>query len=140
TRGGRFAAPVRGIRQDGALSGLRAPRPGAVAGRLICRRRSRPGSERFASHQLSVRSPPALPRARAGPSSKPLRHGRGIPPRSPGVVWHRGGSVTWLSNDLVDRLRDVATRPELATNRYVILRPIGRGGMGGVYAARDEQP
>src|SRR5678816_3219941 len=30
-------------------------------------------------------------------------------------------------------------RPELATNRYAILRPIGRGGMGSAYAARDEQ-
>jgi serine/threonine protein kinase len=47
--------------------------------------------------------------------------------------------VTWLSNDLVERLRDVATRPELPSDRYVILRPIGRGGMGSVYAARDEQ-
>ena len=47
--------------------------------------------------------------------------------------------MTWLSNDLVQRLRDVATRPELPSDRYVILRPIGRGGMGSVYAARDEQ-
>jgi eukaryotic-like serine/threonine-protein kinase len=47
--------------------------------------------------------------------------------------------VTWLSNDVVERLRDVATRPELPSDRYVILRPIGRGGMGSVYAARDEQ-
>jgi serine/threonine protein kinase len=45
--------------------------------------------------------------------------------------------MTWLSNETVDRLRDVATRPPLSGDRYVIVRPLGRGGMGAVYAARD---
>ena len=33
--------------------------------------------------------------------------------------------MTWLSNEAVDRLRDVATRPELPGDRYAILRPLG---------------
>ena len=45
--------------------------------------------------------------------------------------------MTRLSDRAVDRLRDVARRPEPATDRYEIGALIGAGGMGAVYSAFD---
>ena len=42
-----------------------------------------------------------------------------------------------LSNQTVDRLREAASRPSLATDRYDVGALLGRGGMGAVYAAFD---
>ncbi len=47
--------------------------------------------------------------------------------------------MTWLSNDVVEHLRAAAVAPALPGDRYEVVRTIGRGGMGTVYAARDRQ-
>lgn len=44
----------------------------------------------------------------------------------------------FLSSSVISHLRDVATWPDLDHGRYTSIRPIGAGGMGRVFAARDE--
>lgn len=47
--------------------------------------------------------------------------------------------MKFLSDKALDRLRDAGDAPDLAGTRYVLLERVARGGMGVIYAARDEK-
>jgi serine/threonine protein kinase len=45
--------------------------------------------------------------------------------------------MRWLSDNIVERLREEADLPDLGGSKYLVLHKLGSGGMGTVYLAQD---
>src|SRR5262249_17050500 len=129
---------VRGRGPRRARPALRALRRGALGRRLLRAARVGVRPDDHPGDELPGAGPAAISRARPRGAGILDRQPRRVPPGCPRSV-RAGRRMTWLSDDAVARLRRVASWPEFEGSRYAVLEEIGRGGMGTVYLARDDE-
>ena len=137
---------VRGARAPDPLHPLRALRPRSGRGCELRAAGRRVQSDAGAGDEQPRTGPPAFPRTRARRAARPVRQRPGVPPRGAGSLWtgrRMSGRVSTkasgLSDAAVDRLRALGRWPEFESGRYSVTEEIGRGGMGTVFLAVDEE-